>query len=75
MAQSQGIQTDANGRQFIDCTPTWEGLLPMMLHMSDPRNIQKDKRDETRENLRKEFLTMARAADMWNAHVKETAQP
>lgn len=67
-----GIQTDANGRQYIDCTPTWEGLLPMMLHMCDPRNVQKDKREEVAANMRKEFLRMAQAADAWNAHCKWT---
>lgn len=64
-------QATAARYETIDCTPTWEGLLPMMLHMSDPRNIQKDKREETRQNMRAEFLRMARAADNWNKHVKE----
>lgn len=72
MAQTAaGIQTDEQGRQFIDCTPTWEGLLPMLLELADPRNVQKDKRDETRQYIRQEFRRMAQAADKWNAHVKE----
>jgi hypothetical protein len=56
--------------ETIDCTPTWEGLLPMMIYMLDPKNVQKDKREEVRANITAEFQRMAQAADKWNAHRK-----
>ena len=48
----------------IDCTPTWEGLTPLMLEI-----IKQNKKGV--EDMRKEFMRMAQAADKWNAHVKE----
>lgn len=65
-----------NGKrvEYIDCTPTWEGLLPMMLHLLDPRNVQKDKREETAANIREQFRLMAKGADKWNAHCKEVKE-
>lgn len=64
--------------EVIDCTPTWEGLLPMLLEVYGQqygkRRSQYTVRPETvkaLDNLKIEFRRMAQAADKWNAHVKE----
>ena len=58
----------------IDCTPTWEGLLPAMLdaheRLTQPKKFTFDE-DKNLTNLLTEFKRMAGAADKWNAAVKE----
>jgi hypothetical protein len=51
--------------ETLDVTPTWEGLLPLLLDLYERKN------DNTRFIL-SQFLNMARAADKWNAHVAST---
>lgn len=63
--------------ETMDCTPTWAGLLPMMLELYAQFNkamykakcMQQD--TDNYNNNRTEFLRMAQAADKWNAHCKE----
>jgi len=55
----------------IDCTPTWEGLLPMLLELYEAKNVKPAKRAETRKEMGIELRRMAQAADKWNAHVKD----
>lgn len=63
-------QLTEEGHTLINCRPTWEGLLPMLLHMLDPRNVQKDKREETAAYVRAEFQRMAQAADNYTKTVE-----
>jgi len=58
----------------IDCTPTWEGLLPMLLELYEAKAVKPAKRQETRKEMAIELRRMAQAADKWNAHVKDTAE-
>jgi hypothetical protein len=51
----------------VDVTPTWLGLLPMLLELTRP-SINQD----ARQMAFKELARMAEAADKWNEHV--TAQ-
>lgn len=48
--------------ETIDCTPTWEGLLPLMLAVLDNRKAK----EEAKENVRKEIQRMAQIADKYN---------
>lgn len=56
----------------IDCTPTWEGLLPLLLTVYEQ---QTKKRGMAAQNavtdIKTELRRMAQAADRWNAHCKE----
>jgi hypothetical protein len=56
-----------NLEQYVaeDVTPTWEGLLPMMLEMASNEN------PEGRKVAREELVRMAKAADAYNVMVKE----
>ncbi len=49
----------------VDCTPTWVGILPVILnsYMNGPAH--------NRDNLETELRRMAEAADNWNTHCKE----
>ena len=59
--------------EYIDLTTTWEEILPTWLRLVDAvRFGECDKPEEIMENFRKEMLSMARAADKWNAQVKES---
>lgn len=49
----------------IDLTPTWSGLLPVMVHVLQHSESESSKRD-----IADELNKMARAADRWNAHCK-----
>ena len=53
-----------NGQEVevFDCTPTWLGLLPMLLEI-----VRQGKADTP---LLDEFKKMAKAADKWNAYNK-----
>jgi len=59
----------------IDCTPTWEALLPAMLDIVKQRTDTGSPFPTDTEGLISEFGRMARAADKWNAHCKERANP
>jgi hypothetical protein len=48
-----------------DAAPTWETLFPVMLEIYQ-------RGGDDRLFVVKQFQSMARAADMWNAHVKTT---
>jgi hypothetical protein len=52
--------------QTIDMTPTWSGLLPVMVHILQHSESESSKRD-----IADELTKMARAADRWNAYCKE----
>ena len=52
---------EAHKKETIDCTPTWESLLPLMLHII---KTGKDKKNIL--GIEKEFLRMAKAADAYN---------
>ena len=54
----------------IDCTPTWEGILPLLLDMYEGKSVTPKSRREVRSNMLLELQNMAKAADMWNEHVK-----
>ncbi len=69
--------------ETIDCTPTWQSLLPMMLEVFAQKRAKTFKMSllpsntqieagETCNNLFKEFKRMAEAADKWNSHCKDT---
>jgi hypothetical protein len=49
----------------IDVTPTWEGILPLLL------DLYERKSDNTHFIL-SQFQSMAQAADKWNEHVANT---
>lgn len=49
----------------IDVTPTWETLLPLLLAMYE-------RKDDNTHFILKQLLSMAQAADKWNAHVAST---
>jgi len=52
----------------IDITPTWSGLLPVLLMgMDDPDSVTR----EGRMIAKQELANMAKAADKWNAHCKK----
>ena len=52
----------------IDMTPTWEGVLPVLV-----MTLQRTKNDpEATDIAQKELTKMAKLADKWVAHVKET---
>ena len=55
--------------EFIDATPTWLGILPLMLTVIE--RAEKDK-PGYRATV-SQFEAMAKAADAWNAHVKAQA--
>lgn len=69
--------------EYIDITPTWEEILPTWLHIArqayrDEMGPYKAKLSERRKvsaesaaRFEAEMLSMARAADKWNAHCKE----
>lgn len=50
--------------QRIDCTPTWAGVLPLLLAALDNGT------DEGRKIAREELARMAKAADLYNASRK-----
>lgn len=50
----------------IDCTPTWEALLPVMLDLV--------KQGKDSEHLKSEFLKMAKAADKYIAEIKQSVE-
>ena len=52
----------------IDLTPTWESLVPVLLHIA-----QHSESVTARQDILTELTNMARAADKWNAHCKATA--
>ena len=47
----------------VDVTPTWLGLLPMLLELTRP-SINQD----ARQMAFRELARMAEAADKWNEH-------
>lgn len=58
----------------IDCTPTWEGLIPVMIELikQHAREVHPtEKQTENFLNTCTEFRRMAQAADKWNVHVKQ----
>ena len=54
--------TDEIGRKTLDCTPTWERMLPGMLDLYDQPNASFG----NKQVLKEEFRKMAIAADLWN---------
>lgn len=52
----------------VDVTPSWEGLVPVMLQLWS----QERAATQTRWDIKQEFIRMAQAADKWNAHCQET---
>lgn len=57
---------ESNEVQHVDITPTWSGILPLMLDIvSNPKADR-----QAREVMLKEFRSMARAADLYNEHAK-----
>ena len=48
---------------YIDATPTWESLVPVLVHI-----IQHSKYANARADIVKELVNMAQAADRWNSH-------
>lgn len=52
----------------IDLTPTWEGLVPVLLQIAQHATSL-----TARQDIQAELVKMARAADKWNAHCKATA--
>jgi hypothetical protein len=50
----------------IDMTPTWEGLVPALIHI-----LQHSKSDRSKHDIADELTKMARAADRWNAYCRE----
>ena len=58
----------------IDCTPTWQSLVPALLdiHASlSAKTRLKPEQEESIKNIKSEFVRMAAAADKWNAHCKQ----
>lgn len=51
--------------QTIDLTPTWESLVPVLLHIA-----QHSESVKARKDIAEELVRMAQAADKWNAHCK-----
>jgi hypothetical protein len=49
----------------IDITPTWKGVLPMLLA------AWRDGNDKGRAMALEDLRRMAEAADLWNEHVEE----
>ena len=49
----------------IDVTPTWEDILPLLLHLYE-------RKSDNTDFILKQLLSMAQAADKWNEHVKNT---
>lgn len=49
----------------IDVTPTWEGILPLLLHLYE-------RKSDNTDFILSQFLSMAQAADKWNAHAATT---
>lgn len=49
----------------INCTPNWQGLLPVMIDI-----LQQDASPESIRLIKLEFQRMAQAADSWNAFIK-----
>lgn len=49
---------------FIDCTPTWEGILPLLIEGLKNKNRQ------VYENSMEELKRMARLADKHNSALK-----
>jgi hypothetical protein len=60
------LPTRLPAMQTIDMTPTWSGLLPVMVHILQHSESESSKRD-----IADELTKMARAADRWNTHCKE----
>lgn len=54
--------------QTIDITPTWQGLVPVLVHI-----LQHSESASSRRDITEELTKMAKAADLWNAHLAEQA--
>lgn len=54
------------GQTYIDMTPTWSGLLPALIDLAGADKL------DARKIAREELAKMARGADYWNQHVKES---
>ena len=52
---------------FIDATPTWEHLVPVLAHI-----IRHSKSATARADIMKELENMAKAADRWNLYCQES---
>lgn len=50
----------------LDVTPTWESLVPVLMHI-----IQYSESPTARQDIMKELLNMAQAADRWNTYCQE----
>lgn len=57
--------------QTIDMTPTWRGLLPLMLELWQTKKVRNA---DDLQLLKKEFAKMAEAADKWNEHCRRLAE-
>jgi hypothetical protein len=65
--------TDSESDQYIDVTPTWEEILPNWLMLYQQAVLgNADNSREVIANAKTEFFRMARAADKWNAHCRES---
>lgn len=52
--------------RYIDATPTWSAIVPMMREIVEHAETQ-----EAVDAIWQEIARMANAADNWNAHTKE----
>ncbi|SPA17245.1 hypothetical protein [Cupriavidus taiwanensis] len=52
--------------EYIDCTPDWLGLLPLLVEAASNGNTS-----EGRKAAWTELQRMAKQADAWRAHCKE----
>lgn len=60
--------------EYVDITPTWEGILPTWLALYENAVIgDVDNPTTILANFKAEILSMARAADKWNAFVRTEA--
>jgi hypothetical protein len=62
--------TDKNKIKTIDCTPTWEGMLPSILALIEEGNGTK----ESYKIAKEELLRMAKIADQYAALVKSSTE-
>jgi len=55
--------------EYIDMTPTWSAMTPIMLHA-----IENGTMEDSKKALREEIGRMAKLADLWVAHCKEESK-
>ena len=60
--------TNAETMKTIDVTPTWESLVPVLMHI-----LRYSESVTARKDIQEELTKMAQAADRWNSYCKEQA--